>query len=57
MERNIVKEFDRLTYVTESSFKDLNKSIVKELPGIDTKLGFNNLLILINIYQTYKLRK
>ena len=57
MQRNVVKEFDRLTYVTESSFKDFNKSIVEELPGIDTKLGFNNLLTLINTYQTYKLRK
>jgi len=57
MEKNIVKGLDKLTYVTESSFKDLNKSIVKELQGIDSKLGFNNLLTSINTYQTYKLRK
>ena len=57
MEGNIVKGLDKLTYVTESSFKDLNKSIVKELQGIDSKLGFNNLLTSINTYQTYKLRK
>lgn len=57
MESNIVKGLDKLTYVTESSFKDLNKSIVKELQGIDSKLGFNNLLTSINTYQTYKLRK
>ena len=57
MDRNIVKGLDKLTYVTESSFKDLNKSIVKELQGIDSKLGFNNLLTSINTYQTYKLRK
>ena len=57
MEKNIVKGLDKLTYVTENSFKDLNKSIVKELQGIDSKLGFNNLLTSINTYQTYKLRK
>ena len=57
MEKNIVKGLDKLTYVTESSFKDLNKSIVKELQGIDSKLGFNNLLTSIQTYQTYQINK
>lgn len=57
MERNIVKRLDKLTYVTENSFKKLNKSVTTELKDINSTLKFNNLLTSIQTYQTYKINK
>ena len=55
MERNIVNRLDKLTYVTENSFKELNSSITNELKSVNSSIKFNNLLTSIQTYQTYKI--
>ena len=57
MERNIVNRLDKLTYVTENSFKELNSSITNELKSVNSSIKFNNLLTSIQTYQTYKINK
>ena len=53
MGRNIEDQLSDLSYVTEQSSQSLNS----QLEQIDSSLKTNNLLTMINTYQTYKLRK
>jgi len=57
MERNIVGELDKLSYVTQEGFSELNQSVSRELQSIDSSLKFNNLLTGIGTYQMYKINK
>lgn len=57
MENNIVNSLETLTYVTEDSFSELNKSITSHLSSIDSSINFNNLLTGIQTYQMYKINQ
>jgi hypothetical protein len=57
MEQNIVSELSNLSYITESSFDDLNKSITTQLAEIDSSINLNNLLTGIQTYQLYKINR
>jgi hypothetical protein len=57
MEIKISKEIKNLTYMTELSFDNLNKSINNELNSINSSIKFNNLLQGIQTYQMYKINK
>jgi hypothetical protein len=57
MEMKISKEIKHLTYVTNSSFDNLNRSINTELKSINSSIKFNNLLEGIQAYQMYKINK
>jgi hypothetical protein len=57
MEQNIVSELSNLSYITESSFDDLNKSITTQLAEIDSSININNLLTGIQTYQLYKINR
>lgn len=54
MEANIVSEISRLSYVTQSSFHDLNYSISNQLKEIESSIDFNTLLTGIQAYQMHK---
>lgn len=51
------ESFDKLSYITKSSFKNLQNSVSKELSSIRDGVGLNNLLTGINTYQLYTLNK
>ena len=55
MEQNIVNELSHLSYVTQESFEDLNRSVTGQLSSIDSSIKFNNLLTGIQAYQMYKI--
>ena len=57
MERNIVGGLNKLGYVTQEGFSELNQSVNRELQSIDSSLKFNNLLTGIGTYQMYKINK
>lgn len=57
LEFQIANSLDNLSYTTESSFKELNKSVSGQLADIGSSLEFNNLLTGIQVYQTHKLNK
>ena len=55
--KSIQEGFNSLNYSTEVGFKNLNKSVNSHLKNINSSINFNSLLVGINTYQTYKLRK
>jgi hypothetical protein len=57
MENKIVDSMNNLSYVTQSSFKELNISVIKQLSSIDSSIKFNNLLTGIQTYQMYKINQ
>ena len=57
MERNITSGLNRLNYVTQEGFSDLNIVVTRELKSIDSSIKFNNLLTGIQTYQMYKINK
>ena len=57
MEEKVVNEIKNLNYITEESFKKLEKNVVKELNSINSSINFNNLLTGIQTYQMYKINK
>ncbi len=57
MEQNIVSELSHLSYVTQESFEDLNRSVSGQLKEIESSINTNNLLTGIQAYQLYKINK
>jgi hypothetical protein len=57
MEQNIVSELSHLSYVTQESFEDLNRSVTNQLKEVESSINTNNLLTGINAYQLYKINK
>ena len=57
MEQNIVSELRQLSYVTQESFEDLNRSVTGQLKEIESSINTNNLLTGIQAYQLYKINK
>ena len=57
MEQNIVSELSHLSYVTQESFEDLNRSVTGQLKEIESSINTNNLLTGIQAYQLYKINK
>jgi len=57
MEQNIVSELSHLSYVTQKSFEDLNRSVTGQLKEIGSSIDTNNLLTGIQAYQLYKINK
>lgn len=57
MERNIVGGLNKLSYVTQDGFSDLNQNVTRELQSIGSSIKFNNLLTGISTYQLYKINK
>lgn len=51
------ESLNKLSYITKSSFKNLQNSVTKELSSIRGGVGLNNLLTGINTYQLYTLNK
>lgn len=57
MEQNIVSELNHLSYVTQESFEDLNRSVTSQLREVESSINTNNLLAGIQAYQLYKINK
>jgi hypothetical protein len=57
MEQNIVSELSHLSYVTQESFEDLNRSVTGQLKEVESSINTNNLLTGIQTYQLYKIDK
>jgi hypothetical protein len=57
MEQNIVNELSHLSYVTQDSFEDLNRSVTSQLKEVESSINTNNLLTGIQAYQLYKINK
>ena len=57
MEFSIVSSISNLTYVTQDSFKNLSKSVEKQLTSVNSSIRFNNLLTGIQTYQMYKINQ
>lgn len=57
MEQNIVSELSNLSYVTQVSFEDLNRSVTSQLKEVESSINTNNLLTGIQTYQLYKINK
>jgi hypothetical protein len=57
MEQNIVNELSHLSYVTQESFEDLNRSVTNQLREVESSINTNNLLTGIQTYQLYKINK
>ena len=57
MEQNIVSELSHLSYVTQESFEELNRSVTGQLKEIESSININNLLTGIQAYQLYKINK
>jgi hypothetical protein len=57
MEQNIVNELSHLSYVTQESFEDLNRSVTSQLREVESSINTNNLLSGIQTYQLYKINK
>jgi len=57
MEQNIVSELSNLSYITQESFEDLNRSVTSQLKEVESSINTNNLLTGINAYQLYKINK
>ena len=57
LEMTTRNSINNLAYVTKSSFKSLQTSVVGELKSINRGVGLNNLISAVNTYQLYKLNK
>jgi len=57
MEQNVVNELSHLSYVTQESFEDLNRSVTSQLREVESSINTNNLLTGIQTYQLYKINK
>jgi hypothetical protein len=57
MEQNIVNELSHLSYVTQESFEDLNRSVTSQLKEVESSINTNNLLTGIQTYQLFKINK
>lgn len=57
MEQNIVSELSHLSYITQESFEDLNRSVTSQLKEVESSINTNNLLTGIQAYQLYKINK
>lgn len=57
MEQNIVNELSNLSYITQDSFEDLNRSVTSQLKEVESSINTNNLLTGIQTYQLYKINK
>jgi hypothetical protein len=57
MEENIVSELSNLSYITQESFEDLNRSVTSQLKEVESSINTNNLLTGIQTYQLYKINK
>ncbi len=57
MEQNIVSELNNLSYITQESFNDLNRSVTDQLKEVESSINLNNLLTGIQTYQLYKINK
>jgi hypothetical protein len=57
MEQNIIGELSHLSYVTQESFEDLNRSVTNQLKEVESSINTNNLLTGIQAYQLYKINK
>jgi hypothetical protein len=57
MELNIVSELSHLSYVTQESFEDLNRSVTSQLREVQSSINTNNLLTGIQTYQLYKINR
>ena len=55
MSNKVVGGLNKLTYVTQDSFKSLESSVSGQLKGINSKLGYSNLMSTISTYQLYKI--
>ena len=55
MSNKVVGGLNKLTYVTQDSFKSLESSVTGQLKGINSKLGYSNLMSTISTYQIYKM--
>ena len=51
------KKLDKLTYTTQNSINSLTSTMNIRLKSINSSIDTNNLLTLINTYQTYKVNK
>lgn len=57
MEQKIVSELNHLSYITQESFEDLNRSVTNQLREVESSINTNNLLSGIQAYQMYKINK
>ena len=57
MEQNIVSELSHLSYVTQDSFEELNRSVANQLREVKSSINTNNLWSGIQSYQLYKINK
>ena len=57
MEQNIISELSHLSYVTQESFEDLNRSVTSQLKEVESSINTNNLLTGIQAYQLYKINR
>jgi hypothetical protein len=55
MSNKVVGGLNKLTYATQDSFKSLESSVTGQLKGINSKLGYSNLMSTISTYQIYKM--
>lgn len=55
MEQNIVSELSQLSYITQDSFENLNRSVTSQLKEVESSININNLLTGIQTYQLYKI--
>ena len=56
-EYRIINELSELSYVTESSYNELQNNLGSDLRSINSSLDVNNLLTGISTYQLYKINK
>lgn len=56
LETSITREFQKLQYITDSSFKSLNNSITEQLKSINSNTKFNNLLNDTSSYRFHNVR-
>lgn len=57
MNQDIVQELSYLSYITETSFQELQSSVSAELSSINSSIQFGNLLSGIQTYQLHKINK
>lgn len=57
MEQNVVSELSHLSYITQESFEDLNRSVTSQLREVESSININNLLTGIQTYQLYKINR
>ena len=57
MDQNIMSELSHLSYFTQESFEDLNRSVTSQLKEVKSSINTNNLWTGIQAYQLYKINK